>query len=79
MDGEDFQIFGKNIWSYHWEILERNNEVIDPIYKNKYYFDKYEIDLENDKFHFVAGEFSNMIWGFYVKDLSLLNEVPLRT
>ena len=48
-------------------------------YKNKYYFEKYEIDLENDKFHFVAGEFSNMIWGFYVKDLSLLNEVPLRT
>ncbi len=72
-------MFGVNIWDYKWRKIESNIEVIDPIYQSKKYFDKYEIDINNKKCVFVAGAFSNLIWGFYVEELSSLSEAPLRT
>ncbi|WP_297982594.1 hypothetical protein [uncultured Chryseobacterium sp.] len=77
-DAETFTISGLNVWDYHWKILSTNHEVIDPIYKSKYLFDEYEIENNGTKVNFIAGEFSNTVWGFYVKDLSLLSEAASR-
>ena len=73
-DGDEFRIYGLNIWDLDWKLIRNKVEIIDPNYHNKYYFDEYEIEINNSKVNFVAGEFSNLIWGFYLKDLSLLNE-----
>ncbi len=73
MDGEEFRINGANIWDLKWKNIRNNVEVIDPNYHNKYYFDEYEIEIKSKKINFVAGEFSNLIWGFYVKDLILVD------
>ncbi len=72
-DGETFKIKNLNIWDYEWKTINRQVEVIDPLYKQKYYFDEFQITDGKTIVNFVAGEFSNTIFGIYLKDKASIN------
>lgn len=66
-DGERFEIGGVNVWDHEWHRLPRPRvEVRDPLYRQAYAFDVYEIRTSSRLVEFAAGEFSANIWGFYV-------------
>ena len=71
-DGETFKIKNLNIWDYEWKTINRQVEVIDPLYKQKYYFHEFQITDGKTTVNFVAGEFSNTIFGLYLKNMSLM-------
>ncbi|WP_057938810.1 hypothetical protein [Algoriphagus resistens] len=68
VDGNGFSIDGLNIWDYDWKATGEKINVKDPLYGQEYTMDIYEIANENVIVRFAAGEFSNCIWGIYVKD-----------
>ena len=66
-DGED-GVFDINIFDYNWVPTGRCVEVLDPIYNQKHTFKVYNIDIEEKQVTFAAGEFSNGVYGFYVRE-----------
>ena len=45
------------------------NEVVkvnDPLYGQEYQFDIYTVIINGQEQKFVAGEFNNCVWGFYI-------------
>ncbi|MGJ5640526.1 hypothetical protein [Formosa sp. S-31] len=58
---------GINIWDYKWKSDYESVLIKDPNYGEEKSFTKFWIELENRKIEFVAGEFSNCIWGIYVR------------
>jgi len=64
-DGEYFQINGLNIWDHKWESKGEKIQVKDPVYGETHSMDVYQIEKDNLKIRFAAGEFSNCIWGIY--------------
>jgi hypothetical protein len=67
-DGEPFFIGGIDVWSVRWEqIIEEIAEVRDPQYHQLLRFEVYQATQGNKTVEFAAGEFSNGIWGFYVR------------
>jgi hypothetical protein len=67
-DGEEFKINGINIWDFKWEETGEKIKIIDPLYSKFYSFDIYKIQNDNVDILFAAGEFSNCIWGIYLKE-----------
>ncbi|NAW51502.1 hypothetical protein GNY06_08965 [Elizabethkingia argentiflava] len=67
-ENEEYKIKGLNIWNFSWNCVDKKVEVQDPYEGNVYYFKEYEIENENEKVNFVAGEFSNLMVGIYLKD-----------
>jgi len=65
-DMEPYFINGLNIWEQDWEFTDKYVDVIDPTYKKSYKFPIYKFK-NDDKTLFVAGEFSQCIWGIYEK------------
>lgn len=59
------ELFGVNIFEYHWHNTGERIEVEDPHYKQKHLFIVWEVLIDEEIYTFAAGEFSNMIWGFY--------------
>jgi len=57
-DGEEYKINGINIWDFKWEETGEKIMIKDPIYGKFYSFD----------ILFAAGEFSNCVWGIYLKE-----------
>lgn len=66
-DGDYCEIEGINVWEHKWKSDYETIIVKDPIYGKTKSFNKFWIELPNNKIEFVAGEFSNCVWGFYVK------------
>ena len=66
-DGERFEINGLNIWNNDWKNTGERIQIKDPIYGQDYTFTVYEIRNEQTSATFAAGEFSNCVWGIYVK------------
>jgi hypothetical protein len=66
-DGEPFKIKEEDIWKIDWQQIDDFVLVKDPLHDDLRIFDLYKIEIKNDDFEFAAGEFSNNIWGFYVK------------
>jgi hypothetical protein len=67
-DGESIKINGINPWRHDWEqTKEPQIRVTHPQYPQQiYWFNVFKIiDLDKDLV-FVAGEYSNGAWGFYV-------------
>jgi hypothetical protein len=57
---------GLNVWEHKWRRLEEPRVVVeDPLYHQQFEFDVYEIDANGQRIRFAAGEFSNLIYGFY--------------
>ena len=65
LDEEAFIIDGANVWDHKWTDLKLNVKVIDPDYDEKKNFTLWSIVVEGKEIQFVAGEFTNCIWGFY--------------
>ncbi len=49
-----------------WFAQHETVSLKDPVYDEDVVFDVYEIAADSRRIVFAAGEFSNMIWGFYV-------------
>lgn len=58
------KIYGINIWDFKWEETGEKIRVKDPVYGQFYSFDVCKIHNNLDVL-FVAGEFSNCVYGIY--------------
>ena len=70
VEGERFEIQGVNVWDHEWTPMrpEEYATVKDPTYGQDYDFTVCEIVVGSQRIVFAAGEFSNSVWGFYVRD-----------
>ena len=64
-EGKKFLIGSVNVWDHKWIVKDKVFEVIDPIYNKSKKFMLYSIVNNNAEINFIAGEFSNGMWGFY--------------
>ena len=64
--GSDTKLFGVNIFDYEWKDTGKRVFVYDPLYNQPFNFRIYNIRIGNNVHEFVAGEFSNSTWGFYL-------------
>lgn len=60
-------LFGVNIFDYEWKSTGEKIDVEDPLYGQKYRFPIYKVFIDEQECEFAAGEFSNCVYGFYVK------------
>lgn len=68
-EGEAFQIRGVNVWDQGWQVSAGEEaHVNDPVYGKSFIFRVYTIHDGDEKIEFAAGEFSNGVWGFYVRE-----------
>ena len=65
VEGE-VKLFGVNIFDCQWQETGERVKVIDPLYHDEKSFTLYKVVINGEIHNFVAGEFSNMIWGFYL-------------
>lgn len=71
---DKFFIQGLNIWDNNWVYTNEYVVVQDPAYENKYKTKVINIQKDNNKIEFVAVEFSNEVWGIYLrKDYSIIH------
>jgi hypothetical protein len=66
-DGEKFEIQGLNIWDFEWKSTDEKINIKDPLFGKNYSFDIYKIQTIANEIVFAAGEFSNNVWGIYLK------------
>ncbi len=59
-------LFGVNIFEYDWIPTGEKVEVNEPRYNQTHLFSVYTAEIKGKTRNFVAGEFSNNVWGFYV-------------
>jgi len=67
-DGEVCEIDGTNIWDYKWEDTGEKIKVKDPVYSKFYRLEVYKIQNDTIDITFAAGEFSNCVWGIYLRE-----------
>ena len=61
------KLFGVNIFDYHWTETGEKVIVTDPLYHQEHEFDVFAVQIKGKTKRFVAGEYSNLVWGFYVE------------
>lgn len=66
-DGQSFTLDGIDVWKHEWIDTRERVQVEDPLYHQKFTLHAYEIHCGEKVVRFAAGEFSNCMWGFYVK------------
>jgi hypothetical protein len=67
-EGQRFEIEGVNVWDQEWVRSNRETaDVLDPLYGQRFHFAVYEISVAGKPAAFAAGEFSNCMWGFYIR------------
>ena len=66
-DGERFEINGLNIWDHDWKTTGEKIQIKDPLYRQDFTFSVYQINNDQNSAQFAAGEFSNGVWGVYIK------------
>ena len=66
-EGRCFIIDGLDVWKHKWRDTKERAQVKDPNYHEDFTFDIYEIRHGDRVVAFAAGEFSNGLWGFYVR------------
>ncbi|WP_418204034.1 hypothetical protein [Bacteroides sp.] len=59
-------LFGVNIFDYQWKTTGQRVKVRDPLYSQEYKFPVYTVVINGEEHKFVAGEFSNCVWGFFL-------------
>lgn len=65
---KEYKLDGLNIWNFYWHCSDRKIEVQDPNEGHIYLFNEYEIEHQDKKITFLAGEFSNGKVGIFTKD-----------
>jgi len=66
-EGEHFEVNGLNIWDHQWKGTGEKIHIKDPLYGQDFTFSVYEIIKNETTGEFAAGEFSNGVWGIYLK------------
>ena len=66
-DSQYCEIDGVNIWDYKWKSNYETIIVKDPLYGETKSFNRCWIESTDFNIEFVAGEFSNCVWGIYTK------------
>ncbi|WP_395741954.1 hypothetical protein [Prosthecobacter sp.] len=66
-EGKAFQLGGLDVWKHEWRDTQERAYVKDPIYHQDFTFHVYEISSTTQVVTFAAGEFSNCMWGFFVR------------
>ena len=61
------KLFGVNIFEYEWKRTGEKIEVKDPLYGQEYRFPVYTVMINGQEYEFAAGEFSNSVFGFYIR------------
>jgi len=59
-------LFGINIFEYEWNQTDESVLVKHPLYDQYYKFPIYTVNIDGEPHRFAAGEFSNLVWGFYL-------------
>ena len=59
-------LFGVKIFDHKWESTDESVVVKDPLYDQDHTFPVYKVRIGRQDYVFAAGEFSNLIWGFYL-------------
>lgn len=59
------RIDGVNVWEHEWTQTGQSADVKDPRHGEQFTFAIWSISTAKKSIRFVAGEFSNGIWGFY--------------
>ncbi|MCR8636789.1 hypothetical protein [Paenibacillus radicis (ex Xue et al. 2023)] len=72
---DTFFINGTDIFKENWINTRETANVTDPLYKTIKKFTVWTIISECKELTFAAGEFSNNVWGIYIKELSSLNMI----
>jgi hypothetical protein len=65
--GDKFIIDGVDIFKEKWENTGEIVQVRDPIYNQVFKFNVWKVNHNNKSIIFVAGEFSNCVFGIYTK------------
>ena len=65
---KEFKVQGLNIWNFYWQCSDRKVEVRGPEDREVYFFKQYQIKNGNKEVEFVAGEFSDLKIGLYLRD-----------
>jgi hypothetical protein len=66
--GEAFEIRGVNVWGQGWQVSEGEEaHVNDPVYGKTHIFRVFTVQDGDEKVEFAAGEYSDGVWGFYVR------------
>ena len=68
VDYEKFEINGINIWDFKWEATDEKIKIKDPLYGQFYTFNVFKIQNKDIEILFVAGEFSNGVYGIYLRE-----------
>jgi hypothetical protein len=66
-DSTMFVLSGVDVWAHDWIATGERVGVNDPQYGQDFDFEIWVIDTGKKKIEFVAGEFSNCVWGFYTR------------
>ena len=57
-----------NVWDHEWQAVKgQQAQVKDPAHGQDFNFDVYKIIAGEDEIEFCVGEFSNQVWGFYIR------------
>jgi hypothetical protein len=67
LDRQPFAIDGVDVWKHEWTDTKARAHVKDPRYHQDFTFYVWEVRSGDRIVCFAAGEFSNCIWGFYVR------------
>ena len=62
-----FELDGINVWNYKWIDTGDRAHVKDPQYHQDFEFEVYQVKDAGRTVTFAAGEFSNGMWGFFVR------------
>jgi hypothetical protein len=65
---QPFEIAGLNVWKFDWTRRGDRAYVNDPLYNQEFCFSVYEIRSGDHLVTFAAGEFSNGVWGFFLRE-----------
>ena len=52
---------------YDWQTTGKRVKIKDPIYHQDHTFEVWQVEIDGQIHRFAAGEFSNCVWGFYLK------------
>ena len=65
---DKFEIDGVRIWSHEWRPIRNVIAYVkDPSYGQDFTFQVYTVEENGVRVEFAAGEFSNNVWGIYVR------------
>ena len=62
------ELFGANIFDYKWNATNEKVIVVEPLHNQQHELNVYEVEIDGITVTFAAGEFSNCVYGFYLRD-----------